>query len=81
MNIGEIEGVAAFVAQARWKSNEPFERWGHRFSPQKEAPLQLFHSLRYTPPLFEKLLRDAGFQIELLALTSCREEAIWAISK
>jgi hypothetical protein len=79
MNIGEIEGVPAFVATTHWKSSEPFERWGHRFSPKIEKPLQLFHSLRYTPSLFEGLLRSEGFNVELLAITSCREEAIWAI--
>jgi hypothetical protein len=79
MNIGEIEGVPAFVATARWKSSEPFERWGHRFSPKIEEPLRLFHSLRYTPLLFENLLRSEGFNVELLAMTSCREEAIWSI--
>jgi len=65
IKIGEMEGVPAFVATARWK------RGG--------APLQLFHSLRYTPILFEETLRSAGFEIERLAITSCREEAIWAI--
>jgi L-histidine N-alpha-methyltransferase len=79
MKIGEVEGVPAFVSQARWKSSEPFERWGHRFSPKKEEPLRLFHSLRYTPPLFENLLRGEGFGVELLAMTSCREEAIWSV--
>jgi hypothetical protein len=81
MTIGEVEGVSAFVALARWKSSEPFERWGHRFSPKKETPLRLFHSLRYTPALFEKLLRGEGFSVELLAATACREEAIWAIRR
>jgi hypothetical protein len=80
MKIGEVEGVPAFVATARWKSSEPFERWGHRFSPKREEPLRLFHSLRYTPSLFENLLRGEGFNVELLAITSCRQEAIWAIS-
>ena len=79
MSIGEVEGVPAFVALARWKSSEPFEKGGHRFSPKREEPLRLFHSLRYTPPLFENLLRSEGFNVELLAMTSCREEAIWAI--
>jgi SAM-dependent methyltransferase len=79
MKIGEIEGVPAFVATARWKSSEPFERWGHRFAPKIEEPLRLFHSLRYTPSLFENLLRSEEFNVELLAMTSCREEAIWAI--
>lgn len=77
--IGEIEGVPAFVATARWKSSEPFERWGQRFSPKIEEPLRLFYSLRYTQVLFENLLRREGFNIELLAMTSCREEAIWAV--
>ena len=79
MKIGEIEGVPAFVATARWKSTEPFEKWGHRFSPKIEEPLRLFHSLRYTPSLFEQMLRHEGFSVELLAMTSCREEAIWAV--
>jgi hypothetical protein len=43
-------------------------------------PLRLFYSLRYTPSLFENLLREEGFSVELLALTSCREEAIWAVT-
>jgi hypothetical protein len=79
MIIGEVEGVPAFVAHARWKSSEPFERFGRRFLPKKKEPLRLFHSLRYTPSLFENLLRGEGFDVELLAMTSCREEAIWAV--
>ena len=81
MKIGEVEGTPAFVASARWKSSEPFERWGQRFSPKVEEPLQLFHSLRYTPALFESVLRQAGFETEQLAITSCREEAIWAVRR
>jgi hypothetical protein len=79
MKIGEIEGVPAFIAVARWKTSEPFERWSQRFSPNKEEPLRLFHSLRYTPLLFENLLRSEGFNVELLAMTSCREEAIGSV--
>ena len=79
MKIGEVEGIPAFVATAHWKSSEPFEKEGRRISPKIEEPLRLFHSLRYTPPLFENLLRSEGFNIKLLAMTSCREEAIWAI--
>jgi SAM-dependent methyltransferase len=79
MKIGEIEGMPAFVGTARWNSSEPFERWGHRFTPPQDEPLQLFHSLRYTPTLFEDLLRGAGFQAERLAMTACREEAVWAV--
>ena len=65
--IGEMEGVPALLATARWKSSG-------------EEPLQVFHSLRYTPPLFEHVLQRDGFDVELLAITSCREEAIWAVS-
>jgi hypothetical protein len=79
MSIGRVEGVPAFVALARWKSSEPFKIGGRRFSPKGEEPLRLFHSLRHTPSLFENLLRSEGFNVELLAMTSCREEAIWAI--
>ena len=65
MQIGEMEGVPAFVATVRWKSGG--------------APIQLFHSLRYTPSLFEETFRSAGLEMERLAVTSCCEEAIWAI--
>ncbi len=78
MKVGEVEGVPALIATARWKSSEAFDEWGRRFTPKAEEPLHLFHSLRYTPELFEKLLCDAGFAAERLATTACREEAIWA---
>ncbi len=81
MKRGEVEGVPAFVARAQWKSSEPFERGGHRISPKMEEPLQLFHSLRYVPALFESLLRAGGFRVELLAMTACREEAIWSVAR
>jgi SAM-dependent methyltransferase len=45
------------------------------------ATFQLFFSLRYTPELFEELLRNAGVQGEMLAITACREEAIWAVRR
>ena len=77
--IGEIEGIPAFIAEARWKSSRPFERWGHTFSPNPAKPLRVFHSVRYTPALFESLLADHGFQFERLALTACREEAILSV--
>ncbi len=79
MKIGEVEGIPALVATARWKSSEAFDEWGRRFTPKAEEPLRLFHSLRYTPELFEKLMREAGFQFEKLAVTACHEEAIWAV--
>jgi hypothetical protein len=79
MKIGWIEEIPAFIATARWKNDAPFDRWGRRFTPKPDEPLRLFHSLRYTPALFEDLLRREGFNAERLALTACRQEAIWCI--
>jgi hypothetical protein len=79
MKIGEIEGVPAFIGSATWKTSEPFMKWGQRFSPTADKPLRLFHSLRYTPELFEDFLRQKGFRSERLAITACREEAIWSV--
>jgi hypothetical protein len=79
MRIGEVEGVPAFVSEARWKSGKAFELGGATFSPPTDAPLRIFHSMRYTPALFEESLRVAGFRIERLAMTACREEAIWMV--
>ncbi len=79
MTVGEVEGVPAFRALARWKSDAHCEKWGRSFSTQAGIPLQLFSSLRYTPRLFQSLLRDAGFDAELLSITACRQEAIWCV--
>ena len=79
MKVGEVEGMPALIATARWGSSAAFAELGHRFTPKAEEPLQLFHSLRYTQELFEQVLRDAGFTIERLAMTACREEAIWSV--
>ena len=81
VKIGELEGIPAFLAFASWKNAAPFERWGHRFSPKIEEPLRLFFSLRYTPALFETVLRREGFSTELLSITSCRQEAIWSVRR
>ena len=66
---------------AKWKSGEPFEKWGHRFSPRKGDLLRLFYSLRYTPGLFEDMLCREGFGFRRLAITSCQEEAIWSVTR
>jgi hypothetical protein len=79
MGIGEVEGVPAFVATARWKYGVPFEKWGHRFVPDPAEPLCVFRSLRYTPDLFESIMEGQGLKLEMLAITACREEAIWAV--
>jgi SAM-dependent methyltransferase len=79
MRIAEREGIPAFLGEARWKTPESFEQWGCRFSPDAENPLKLFSSLRYTPALFEDLLRRENFAVELLSLTACWQEGIWCI--
>ena len=81
IEIGEIEGVPAFIGTARWRTNEPFVKWGVSFLPQKDESLRLFYSLRYTPALFEKMLRREGFDPELLSITICRQEAVWCIRR
>ena len=79
MIIGEVEGVPAFLGLAHWKTTAPFEQWGQIFTPSANTPLRLFYSLRYTPQLFEEKLRQEGLHAERLAITSCRQEAIWCI--
>jgi SAM-dependent methyltransferase len=66
MVVGEVEGVAAFLGRARWKSGSG-------------EPFQLFRSLRYTPESFATLLRREGFEGNCLAMTECRQEGIWTI--
>jgi hypothetical protein len=75
---GQVEAVPAFLATARWKTEGPFEKGGRRFSPHAD-PLRLFHSLRYTPALFEKTLGREGLRTRLLSITPCRQEAIWSV--
>jgi SAM-dependent methyltransferase len=67
IRIGEIEQVPAFIGEARWKA------------ATRPEPLRLFYSLRYTSQLFEAMLRRGGWKGELLAITPCRQEAIWSI--
>ncbi len=64
--LGERDGIPCIRGTAAWESADA-------------AAFQLFFSLRYTPQLFEELLRSAGVRGEMLALTACREEAIWAV--
>lgn len=75
---GQVEKIPAFLATARWKNREPFEKGGRRILPHPD-PLRLFHSLRYTPTLFENALGREGFHARLLAITPCRQEAIWSL--
>jgi hypothetical protein len=79
IKIGAMEGIPAFLGLSRWKTDAPFERWGHHFKPNPQEPLRLFYSLRYTPRLFEDLLRREGFSVELVSITPCQQEALWCI--
>lgn len=81
MEVGELDKIPAMLAFASWKNAVPFEKWGRRFLPKLDEPLRLFFSLRYTPALFETMLRREGFDVELLSITSCRQEAIWCIRR
>jgi hypothetical protein len=76
-----VEGVPAFIATARWKSAAPFQNWGRRFVPDPAQPLRLFRSLRYTPALFETKMGGHGLKVDLLEITACRQEAIWAVRR
>jgi SAM-dependent methyltransferase len=67
MVIREREGIPALVAEARWNSGPG------------DAPLELFFSLRYTPEMFEELMRRERFPAKRLGLTSCGEEGIWLL--
>lgn len=79
MKIGQVEGIPAILGTAKWKTDEPFEKWDHLFTPKKGEALRVFSSLRYTPPLFEDFLRREGLRAELLSITACRQEAIWLV--
>lgn len=81
IGIGEIEGIPAFVATAKWKVAAPFEQWEQNFMPNRTEPLSVFHSLRYTPKHFEDTLSAAGLNLKQLALTACRQEGIWAVRR
>jgi len=81
MQVGQVDEIPALLAYARWKSSEPFEKWGHRFFPDPEKPLRLFYSLRYMPTLFERFLKREGFAFDLLEMTACRQEAIWLVRR
>ncbi len=36
ITVGEIEGMPAFLGQARWKNGERFEKWGEQFTPNPQ---------------------------------------------
>ena len=66
MVIGECEAIPCLQGLAAWKA-------------QSNPDFVLFQSLRYTPALFADLLQGHGLAVEQLAMTACREEAIWSV--
>jgi hypothetical protein len=75
---GIVKTIPFFYGGAYWKSPALYDQWCSL--PRWADPsFHLFRSLRYTPALFAELLTKVGAHAELLAMTACREEAIWAI--
>jgi SAM-dependent methyltransferase len=79
IRVGRQRSVPRIGAIAPWNSFETYLRYGGNRGVFADVAFVLFSSLRYTPALFEELLRHAGVQGEMLAITACREEAIWAV--
>jgi hypothetical protein len=71
--------VPCLLGSASWKSPQTFYRFTGDRDSLADPLFELFFSLRYTPGLFTELLKSAGVQGEMLAMTACREEAIWAV--
>lgn len=76
---GLLKVIPCVFGIAPWKSYDTFVSFTSRRGHFTDTPFFLFRSFRYTLPLFEELLHEAGVQGELLAITACREEAIWAV--
>jgi SAM-dependent methyltransferase len=81
IRISQLKRIPTFVGLANWRSREMFKKWGPPNSAFDGGSLTLFMSLRYTPELFGHLLYDVGLRMECLSMTSCREEAIWAVRR
>jgi hypothetical protein len=71
--------VPCICGLAYWNSAETYLRFTGDADATADPCFELFFSMRYTPAVFEELLRHAGVRGEMLAITACREEAIWAI--
>jgi hypothetical protein len=77
---GLMRRLPVIYGAAHWRSLDLYRRWCSKPS-WADPSLRLFRSLRYTPELFENMLNDAGLSAKLLAITACREEAIWVVRK
>lgn len=73
--------IPCICGAARWNSFETYLSFGGNRGVFADVSFELFFSMRYTPPIFEELLRHAGIKGEMLAITACREEAIWAVRR
>ncbi len=78
---GERKDLPCIGGIAPWKSHEAYLKFAPDAGEFADVSFSLFFSLRYTPALFEELLRQAGVRGERLAMTTCREEAIWEIRR
>ena len=74
-----VKNFPLIVALSPWKSGFSSNQWGSRKARFADTPFVLFVSRRFTPALFEEFLQSEGFAAERMAITSCREEAIWAV--
>jgi SAM-dependent methyltransferase len=77
--ISDALGIPAIRGVASWNSEEPIFAGGDVNIPEVGRPLEVFRSLRYTPSRFTTFLLREGFRSAMLAITACREEAIWAV--
>jgi L-histidine N-alpha-methyltransferase len=82
IRIGKTKTVPGYFGFASWNSSEIYQTWNPRSGVFTDTKFKLFQSLRYTPVLFEQLLRnEAGLKTKCLAMTACREEAIWLVQR
>jgi SAM-dependent methyltransferase len=79
IRVSKLRDIPRIGAVAPWNTFETYVRFGINPRILADLAFVLFSSLRYTPALFEELLRRAGVKGEILAMTACREEAIWAV--
>ena len=77
--VSEAQGIPAVRGVAWWNSQDPVFASGDVHIPDVGRPFEIFHSLRYTPSRFTTFLLGEGLRSEMLAITACREEAIWAV--
>ena len=81
VSISEAQGIPAVRGVATWNSEDPIFVGGNIHIPDVGRPFEVFRSLRYTLSRFTTFLLREGLRSEMLAITACREEAIWAVRR